>query len=93
MNEKVVSTKFMKKGLEFKTPIKWVVVFIGNQRYDSDFSLKNLIKNDECNFNLIIVGLNVESKDLCISYESLCNQTKEGFFVNIRTNDQYEDDY
>ena len=72
MNEKIVTTKFMKKGMEFRTPLKWIVAFIGNTRYDSDFSLKNLIKDDECNFNLIIVGLNVESRDLCISYESLC---------------------
>lgn len=40
-------------------PMKWIVVFVGDTKYDSDFQIKNYIEENDLTFNLIIVGLNI----------------------------------
>jgi hypothetical protein len=65
-------------------PYSWIIIFVGDSMHDLDFDFIKEYKKRYSNYNLIIVGINMERNlQQCEKYDTLCRSTNEGFFVNI----------
>jgi len=86
MNLKVPDVQVSRKSTQYKfiSPYKWVIAFVGPEKYDCDIQLEDMFNQDVTNLNLVIVGINIfEESEQAQKYSNLCKQTREGFYVNI----------
>ena len=44
---------------KYISPYKWIVMFVGSERYECEIVLKELFQADRSNINLIIVGIDI----------------------------------
>lgn len=74
MNQKIPDVQISKDKMSYKgiSPYKWIIIFVGPHRYNTNIALNSHMNKDPTNINLIIIGFNITYQPLCDEYSKLC---------------------
>ena len=90
--QKVKVNTFKKLNYEFEDVFKVLVIFVGKFQsiYSKDVNFRKYLKGEYYNFSLIIIGIGIEDESLIRQYQKLSQKTKEGYFINLKTAQEFE---